>query len=251
MKDIIIFDIDGTLVESSQINLIHAEILNKIKKKYEIAICGGGTLTKALEQMNDLIILIIILQNADVYNKNKSENSLDLEEIYVKNLRVHNLYQSINILIKEFLKYLSKVSYELSGHFVDLRNGIVYLSCVGMQANIIERENFKKIDYQLNIRNEILNLLRNKAYELGILDKLSINLGGSVGIGIYPIEYDKTQILDIIDKNKYNKIIYFGDKYLKDGNDYGIINHKNVIGYKIDNVEDTFKILKYLLENNN
>ena len=44
---------------------------------------------------------------------------------------------------------------------------------------------------------------------------------------------------------------YFGDKYLEDGNDYGIINHKNVIGYKIDKVEDTFKILKYLLEYNN
>ena len=253
MKDIIIFDIDGTLVESSQkINIMHAEILNKIKKKYEIAICGGGTLTKALEQMNDLIYFDHYFTECGcVYNKNKSENSIDLEEIYVKNLRVHNLYQSINILIKEFLKYLSNVNYELSGHFVDLRNGIVYLSCVGMQANNIERERFKCIDKNQNIRTEILINLRNKANELGILDKLSINLGGSVGIGIYPIEYDKTQILDIIDKNKYNKIIYFGDKYLEDGNDYGIINHKNVIGYKIDNVEDTFKILKYLLENNN
>ena len=253
MKDIIIFDIDGTLVESSQkINTECAEILNKIKKKYEIATCGGGTLKKALEQMNNLIYFNHYFTECGcVYNKNKSEDSLDLQEIYVKNLREHNLYQHINILIKEFLKYLSNVTYELSGHFVDLRNGIVYLSCVGMQATIIERERFKVIDKKQNIRTEILINLRNKANELGILNKLSINLGGSVGIGIYPNEYDKTQILDVLYKNKYNQIIYFGDKYLEDGNDYGIINHKNVIGYKIDKVEDTFKILKYLLEYNN
>ena len=167
-------------------------------------------------------------------------------KIFEKLYPLEILYDIFLIIL--FIEILSS---SCSDEFNESSKGIPLSVKIDKFLVKLERENFKMIDYQLNIRNEILNLLRNKAYELGILDKLSINLGGSVGIGIYPIEYDKTQILDIIDKNKYNKIIYFGDKYLKDGNDYEIINHKNVIGYKIDNVEDTFKILKYLLENNN
>lgn len=246
MKNIVIFDIDGTLVESSQkINNIHSLILTELKKKYEIAICGGGTLNKALEQMNDLIYFDHYFTECGcVYNKNQSIDALDLKEIYVKNIREHKLYSDINIIIKLFLKCLSEVDYELSGHFVDLRNGIIYLSCVGMQATLFEREKFKNIDYQLNIRNNILKVLINKAKELNIYDKISINLGGSVGIGLYPIEYDKKQILNIINHNVYDKIIYFGDKYEKDGNDHCIIHSKEVIGYKIDNVEDTFNIIK-------
>lgn len=246
MKEIIIFDIDGTLVESSfKINQKNSEILNKLKSKYEIAICGGGTLIKALEQMNDLIYFDHYFTECGcVYHKNKSKNNLDLEEIYKKNIREHELYPQINILIKLFLAYLSNVSYNLAGHFVDLRNGIIYLSCIGMQASQAEREEFKIIDHKSNIRIEILRLLKSKAEKLGILDKLSINLGGSVGIGIYPIEYDKKQVLDIIDYKKYENIYYFGDKYEIDGNDYHIIHNKNVIGYKIDKYENTFEILR-------
>lgn len=246
MDNIIIFDIDGTLAESSYtIKPEHALILNQLKEKYEIGICGGGTLEKALNQMNDSIYFDHYFTECGcVYNKNNSKTKLDLHEIYKKNIREHVLYKDINTLIKVFLKYLSECDYELSGHFVDLRNGIVYLSCVGMQATIIEREKFKIIDYQLNIRNDVLKILRDKAKELNIENKISINLGGSVGIGLYPVEYDKIQILNTIQPKNYKKIIYFGDKYKENGNDYHIINDNNVTGYKIDNVEDTFNIIR-------
>ena len=246
MNNIVIFDIDGTLAESSyKIKEEHAAILNKLKEKYEIGICGGGTLEKALSQMNNLIYFDHYFTECGcVYHKNNGKNNLELEEIYKKNIREHVLYENINILVKLFLKYLSESNYELSGHFVDLRNGIIYLSCIGMQATLIERERFKIIDYQQNIRDDVLKILRNKAKELNMHDKVSINLGGSVGIGLYPVEYDKIQILETINKKKYNNIIYFGDKYEKNGNDYNIINHKDIIGYKIDNVKDTFNIIK-------
>lgn len=61
---------------------------------------------------------------------------------------------------------------------------------------------------------------------------------------MYPKEYDKIQILKFINKKKYSKIYYFGNKYSKDGNDFEIINHKDVIGHKIDNVYETYNILK-------
>jgi hypothetical protein len=41
----------------------------------------------------------------------------------------------------------------------------------------------------------------------------------------------------------YNKIYYFGDKYKEGGNDYKIINHKDVNGFGVDNVHATKKLL--------
>ena len=42
--------------------------------------------------------------------------------------REHSLYNDINILIKLALKFLSIVDYTLTGNFIDLRTGIIYVS---------------------------------------------------------------------------------------------------------------------------
>ena len=49
-NNIIVFDVDGTLAESSlEIMDENAIILNQLREKYEIAVCGGGTLDKILK----------------------------------------------------------------------------------------------------------------------------------------------------------------------------------------------------------
>ena len=245
-KDIIIFDVDGTLVESSyQINDTQASLLNQLKTKYEIAICGGGTLNKVLEQMDNKIYFDHYFTECGcVYHKNKSKNNLDLKEIYSKNLRDHELYPQINELIKCSLKFFGNVDYLLSGHFIDLRNGIVYVSCVGMQANQKERELFIEKDNNESLRQQLIDQLKEKASLMNIEDKISIKIGGSVGIAIYPNEYDKKQILKTIHSFDYENIIYFGDKYDSEGNDYHLIHAKGVKGHKIDSINQTYKILK-------
>ena len=245
-KNIILFDVDGTLVESG--DKIYSEdqykLLNKLKNKYEIGIVGGGSLEKILKQLD--------------HNKIKFDHYFtecgcmyydsNLNNIYKKNIREHFLYDKINILIKKALQFISNVTYTVTGHFVDLRNGIIYISLIGMQANESERSYFKDLDSTFNIRKQLLSLLRVHAKKLNILDKISINYGGTVGIGLYPAEYDKVQVVDVLKKkNIYNKIIYFGDKYDEDGNDYQIINHTSVCGHKINNIKQTYEILEELI----
>lgn len=53
--------------------------------------------------------------------------------------------------------------------------------------------------------------------------------------------------MNFIDNNKYKEIHYFGDKYERDGNDYGLLNHKYVIEHKIDNINDTNYILNFII----
>ena len=142
------------------------------------------------------------------------------------------------------LEFLSKVDYNLTGHMVDLRNGIIYISLIGMNALEEERKHFIELDKKQNIRKQLINLLNNKAINLEIQDKIKILEGGSVGIGIYPIEYGKSQVLNLLEN--YIDIRYFGDKYTPQGNDYDIINHNKVKGYPVNSISDTLNILNTL-----
>ena len=72
-----------------------------------------------------------------------------------------------------------------------------------------EREIFIEKEKEENIREKLINLLKENAEILNIKDKVSIKIGGSVGIAIYPNEYDKKQILDTIHQSDYEKYYLF------------------------------------------
>jgi phosphomannomutase len=250
-----LFDVDGTIAESGQImNNTIAELLNIIKKRVknmEFGIVGGGKFEKVLYQIDNKIKFEHIFSECgSIYykldNENNNENKYNL--IYKKDIREHKNYKEINILIKIFLKFLSEVDYLLSGTFVDLRSGLIYLSLVGMVATDEERKYFIEKDKILNYRIRILEILQNEAKNLGIDKDVDILLGGSVGIAIYPQEWNKVQVLDVINEKEYNEIFYFGDKYEEDGNDYKILYNKDVIGIKVDNVEDTITELNKIIK---
>ena len=114
-----------------------------------------------------------------------------------------------------------------------------------MVANEDERQNFIKLDKKNNYRLNLLQILQKKAVELNIDKYVDILLGGSVGIAVYPTQWNKVQVINdgIITKKNYNKIYYFGDKYDIDGNDYKLLNHPDVIGIKIDSLDDTIREL--------
>jgi HAD superfamily hydrolase (TIGR01484 family) len=250
MKQIILFDVDGTITESGQkISTEMANILNQIKNNgFEIGIVGGGKMEKIIEQMDGKIFFHHYFSECGcVYYKNNNNLSLELKEIYKKNIREHELYTKINILVKLSLNFLSNVDYTITGNFIDLRNGIIYISLIGLVANLDERSYFLSLDAKNNYRKKLLSLLHEKVKELNILEKVDIVEGGSVGIAIYPSEYDKIQVLEYFSKDEYEKIYYFGDKYEINGNDYKIINHHNVIGFKTDNPECTLISLSEIL----
>jgi HAD superfamily hydrolase (TIGR01484 family) len=253
MRTLLLFDVDGTLVESGEkIDIEMVNLLNNLKdKNYELGIVGGGKLEKILQQLDNKILFKHYFSECGcVYHINKNNtNNLLLEEIYIKNIRNHKQYNNINILIKTTLKYLSEVDYTLSGHFVDLRNGIIYISLIGMNATQEERKYYMEKEKIYNYRLELITILKEKAKQLNCLNNISILLGGNVGIALYPNDYDKEQVLQYININNYKKIYFFGDKYLEDGNDYKLLNNKNIIGKNIDTIENTKKILRHLLIN--
>ncbi len=244
---IIVFDLDGTLCKSSlEIEYKMINILEKIKKKYncDLAINGGGTYEKICKQIGDgkkLFKYIFAECGSVVYENDKL--------IQKNNLLNHKSYSMIQKLIKYSMKFISEVSYDIGGHMIDIRNGLVYISMVGMQANENQREMFMKVDKRMDFRKRLLIQLNEKKDKMMInqpknLD-ISIKYGGQVGISIFPLEWDKVQCLKHL-KN-YKNIHYFGDRHQEDGNDYIIINHEKVNGHKINNHDETYEELEKIL----
>lgn len=245
MKNVLfLFDVDGTLVESGQkITPTMSKILHQLNHKVEIGIVGGGKLDKVLQQFgNSVYFRHYFTECGCVYSKNQSPDELKLEEIFCKNIRQHTLYPKINILVKEALRFLSQVEYTLTGNFIDLRNGIIYISLIGMSANISERKYFLEQDKKHKYKKQLIELLQDKAKQLNILTLLDIVEGGTVGIALYPKEYDKVQVIKYV-RDTYTEIHYFGDKYRKNGNDYNLINHPNIVGHCVDDPSDTKRLI--------
>lgn len=244
MKNLFLFDLDGTLcIPSYTIEDKMIENLKLLKEQdVEIGIVGGGGFSKIITQIDNRIIFDhVFCECGSVYYK-YNYNTETYELIYINKLLYHTEWSNINILIKKSLEFLSKVDYILSGNFIDRRNGLVYISLIGNSAIKEERDNFIELDKIHNYRENLMEILQNSNKS----DNIEIVYGGLVGIAIYPKEWNKVQVLKKIEINTYNKIYYFGDKYLENGNDYLLINHKDVCGIKVDSPDDTMDYLNKL-----
>ncbi len=246
-NSIFIFDMDGTLCESGKmLTPLMIQYLTNLKNKYncDLGINGGGTYEKLLIQLGDaksLFKYIFAECGSVVYENDRL--------IHKNNLLRHKSYSNIQKLIRYSLKFISETNYEINGHFVDVRNGLVYISMVGLQANDDQRELFLKMDKKMEFRKRLLLQLNERKVKLMANlpsnQDITICYGGKVGISIYPTEWDKVQVLKYI--KKYENIHYFGDRYEEEGNDYKLINHENVIGYKVNNPDETIEKIRSVL----
>jgi phosphomannomutase len=245
MIKLLLFDVDGTICDSGKkISSQMADQLNSLAKfGCVLGIVGGGAFNKILYQLDEKVIPEYIFSECGSVFHKLNSNTNEYELINLNNLRLEPEYHKINKLVKTCLKYISETDYMVSGNFIDLRNGLIYVSMVGMCATDEERANFIQQDNNYYHRDKLIKILKEQANELSISEKIDICLGGSVGIAIYPSKWNKVQVLDWIETNKFTEIHYFGDKYLLDGNDYELINHPIIKGHPVDTIEQTLNIL--------
>lgn len=259
-KKLFLFDVDGTIVPSGKsISNEMKDAINRIRKcGNHLGIVGGGSIDKIKLQMRDLMFHHYFTECGCVYHKNRYLQEFDssddrekvgfvLSNIYTHNIRDHEIYPQINILMKECMRYVSSLEYLISGNLMDLRNGLVYFSMVGMSATDKERADYIVDDKIHSHRRILIALLKARAAELGIDKRVCICEGGEVGLAIFPAEGDKIQVLEHLE-NTYDCIYYFGDRYEDNGNDQKIINDPRVLGLRVNSPSDTLGILKDMLE---
>jgi len=243
-KDLILFDIDGTLTESRKIiqqDMI--DILNRItqKKDLDIGFVGGSDLSKQIEQLGE--------ENFGLFKWRFSENGLmtykDNELIHKKSIIDELGEEKYKKLINICLLVLSETETPVKrGNFIELRNGMINISPIGRSCNQKERDEFYELDKLKKIRETVINRIK----ELFLEDILTFSIGGQISIDIFPNGWDKTYCLKFVE-NLYDKIYFFGDMTQLGGNDYEIYNHNRVISNTVYSYKDTINFLENIFLN--
>lgn len=243
MKRLFLFDVDGTLVESGQIiSDDMRDILMEMQEcGHEIGIVGGGTYEKIKRQLKDIVPDYVFSECGSVYHNKEGK------QIYSKHLRFHILYPHIQNMIRLAMVKIAMSDHIISGHFIDLRNGLLYISLLGMNGTMDERVEFILNDRLNGYRKQLIKVLQEYCVENGLDTQLSVVEGGKVGISVYPSEWDKRQVMDIIDVSAYSEIHYFGDRYEIDGNDYTLLHHPHIIPHPVEDAGHTLQLIRFLL----
>lgn len=245
MTKILLFDVDGTIAESGKkISPETKELIASLKQKdgFELGIVGGGTFEKIMYQLDGLNVKYIFSECGCCYHKLNDIGHMEC--IYEKKFCNHAVFEWVEQIIRLALHFIIyKVSTSISGHFVDIRKGLVYISLTGMQANDEQRKAFKNMDEIQNLRQELIQEIQNMLPSF-IQHKIDVKIGGSTGITIIPTEWNKEQVMNVCEISDYNEIYYFGDKFEKDGNDYELLFHKDVNGVPVETIQNTMDFLK-------
>jgi phosphomannomutase len=250
MKNLILFDVDGTLTPArKKIELPMLTCLQKLRDVHNIhlGVVGGSDLSKQTEQLCE--------NNLYLFEWRFSENGL---LGYHKNTCIHKRSfveaigeEHFKIFINICLSVLSETDCPVKrGTFIEYRNGMLNISPIGRACSQEERDAFEKYDKINNIRETMINQIQTKwkkyLYDNNLdLLKIQFSIGGQISVDIFPEGWDKTYCLQFVE-NKYDEIHFFGDKTDKGGNDYEIYNDSRVIAHKVEKYQDTIELLNKL-----
>ncbi|AGC02112.1 phosphomannomutase [Acanthamoeba polyphaga moumouvirus] len=241
---IILFDIDGTLAVSGQkLTNDMVEILKLLHhKNFTLGLVGGGTYEKIKYQMDSAINLFKY-----IFSECGAVIHINNKLIFEKKMTDCCDRLLLNDIIRQAFISISQMPIIYNGNQIDFRKGLVYISPPGMQADIYERNYFLEADQKYNLRQKLLNDLKNIDKD----NKFEISFGGSVGIAIHPVGWNKSQAVDYLcGFTDDSDIYYFGDRTEPDGNDYPIFIHPMINGISVTDYTDTIeKITTYFLKN--
>ncbi len=252
-KTLILFDVDGTLTASRKVvkpNMLAT--LEKLKKieNLHIGIVGGSNLEKQKEQLGE--------DNLKMFKWVFSENGLvafkDNIQFHSQNIRDELGEEAFTKLINSCLLELSMVNIPIkTGTFIETRTGMINVCPIGRICTQKERDEFSNQDEIFKYREKLVNNLKNhwKNYlkKNENLTNLTFSIGGQISIDVFPEGWDKTYCLQFVE-DKYDRILFFGDKTDFGGNDYEIYKSEKTESYKVVNPEDTIQKLTNLFNLN-
>jgi len=204
-----LFDIDGTLTLPRQkIDPSFEEFFFKWMHGKKVYFVTGSDLKKIYEQLTPRIIE----KASGIFCSMANELYIDGKQIYKNNLIIPEK------LIYDLEQFLKKSSYspKRDNNF-EYRTGMLNFSIAGRQSSLEEREAYYLFDIKNSERKFIADYI-NKNFE-----DLEACLGGQISIDIQNKGNNKSLASKWIRKNIGGRIIFFGDKTKKGGNDYDIV----------------------------
>tara|TARA_R110001583_G_scaffold38397_3_gene124170 strand:- start:8896 stop:9657 length:762 start_codon:yes stop_codon:yes gene_type:complete len=239
IKEIYIFDIDGTLTLPRQsINAKFASFFTEFATKHQVYLASGSDMDKIESQLPESILKTVhgvftCMGNCfHQYGKKIYQNDF-VEPPGLRN----DLKEKIL-----FSKYPKRF-----GNHIENRIGMINFSVVGRNASQEAREDYVSFDKKENERRLFASVLNNK-YK----DKITAVVGGEISIDIFNFGKDKSQVLTYLESNDMispNMVIkFFGDRNEPGGNDFALASAIKQSKYRnqitnVKNWRDTWKVL--------
>lgn len=222
-----IFDVDGTLVDSSMsIDPEFKELLLWFFSEYPCHIVTGASRSKTIEQLGpEICDAAAIMSNcggALITHRGNVIQSYDY---------------SLGGSQKEWLKNWLRMSWFplRTGRHFDHRDGMCNFSIIGRNADARARALYVQYDRMAREREGIC-----RAFNALFPDDVA-RVAGETGIDITDRKVSKATILDHL--GDVNDLIFFGDKTEQGGNDYPLSSLLPHV-HQVSGWKETFEILK-------
>jgi phosphomannomutase len=260
-KDLIVFDLDGTLAPTkAKMDAEMAGLMKQLLEAKRVAIIGGGKYELFKHQfLSELKVpkellkkLSLFPVTSTVYLRYESgPRSSDLnawKKVYAHNLtkeQIKKIYKAINAVLKEINYVPAKKVY---GKTIENRGSQVTWSALGQ--DIVKVLGKKGVDAKNKWRDANTPVKLNIAKHLRMhLPDLEVHAAGHTSIDITKKGIDKAYGLKQIEKYlkvKIKNMVFIGDAIFPGGNDYAVV--KTGVDYvPVKNPEDTKIVIKYIL----
>jgi len=253
-KNIVLFDMDGTLTEARKtFDPCLFEPLKKLSDISEIGIVTGSDIDYLKEQLSSFIyeeklknsIHLLPCNGTKHYKFSEKNNEYELVfDVNMKEELGPDKFKSLMVCIIEQHSAGMLYRFPLTGHFIQYRGSMINWCPIGRNAKDSERNQFIEFDNSSSptYRSSQLSLLNHKLSIHGV--NVTVKFGGDTSFDIYPIGWDKTFCLRHF---KYKDIWFVGDRCGINGNDkeiYDFLKSENR-SFETENPENT----KVIIEN--
>lgn len=240
MKNIYIFDMDGTLTPSRRPMTENFELFfSSWAKRNLFFLVSGSNLEKIMEQVPKYIM-----------DYSKGVFTCGGNQLWISDKLIYDhKFPPPQDLIDFLEEKLSLSKYpKRTGNHIEDRGSMLNFSIVGRNCSLEERLDYFHYDQK---HNERTNIAQEIIYKWDNLDAV---IGGQISIDITPKGMNKSQVLNEIKKYFPNeKYIFIGDRTVEGGNDYPLAE----VMLKTDNcsvyqagepsAEDGYKATKQIL----
>jgi len=241
MKNICLFDVDGTLTPSrQQMRSGFKKFFVKWSKDKIYYLITGSDLKKTQYQ----VPAGILANTRGIFTCMGNVLHIQGEKIY------ENEFKPSKRLLNHLNKFLERTGYVLrTGNHIEYRPGMINFSIVGRNATHMQREGYYTYDCRVKEREKIADFI-NETFK----DEIEASIGGKISIDIYPSGNHKGQAFQWIHHKLGSSGVhysFFGDQALPGGNDWGLVQEMNKlkVGYSYYCVKDYKETQRILISN--
>jgi phosphomannomutase len=235
MKEVFVFDVDGTLTEPrKKIDSEFKDFMLKFIENNDVYLVTGSDRLKTFEQLG-----------FELYEACKGVWQCNGNEFWEGSKRGPKNDFKADYEFTKFLKNVVVSSrYPIkTGSHIEERTGMLNFSTVGRGATLEQREEYYKWDLKYHERNLLCEQINHE------YPKLLASVGGQISIDVAPRSNNKSQIADILNK-QYGHIHFYGDKMEYGGNDYPLATTITIgnmgTAYPVESYKQTWEVLKQL-----